>query len=178
MGGEARARRAALSGALLAVAVWGLFACGGGGGGGSGPPTPQPPAQPVAPPPTGVISAARFRDSTRSIGLGYVVEDVATEHDSAEKDGVREGGGLTLVDIDNDGGLELYVAHGRNAMGRLFDYVDGRFVRIDDNRGIAPKEIERAGYFVDLDADGHKDFVSVQQPDRRGLPKRRRRSVR
>ncbi|MDE0442511.1 MAG: CRTAC1 family protein [Gammaproteobacteria bacterium] len=92
-----------------------------------------------------------------------MVEDVATAHDSAEKDGVREGGGLTLVDIDNDGGLELYVAHGRNAMGRLFDHVDGRFVRIEDNLGIAPKEIERAGYFVDLDADGHKDFVSVQQ---------------
>ena len=68
-----------------------------------------------------------------------------------------------MVDIDNDGTLELYVAHGRNAMGRLFDYVDGRFVRIEDNQGIAPTEIERAGYFVDLDADGHKDFVSVQQ---------------
>ena len=162
MAGEGALGRTALGGALLAVAVSGLLACGGGGGSGSAPP-PQPPAQPVAPSPTPVIGTARFRDSTRSLGLGYVVEDVATAHDSAEKDGVREGGGLTLVDIDNDGGLELYVAHGRNAMGRLFDHVDGRFVRIEDNLGIAPKEIERAGYFVDLDADGHKDFVSVQQ---------------
>ena len=162
MAGEGAVGRAALRGALLAVAVSGLLACGGGGGGGSGPPPPQPPAQPVAPP-TPVIGAARFRDSTRTVGLGYVVEDSASQHDSADKDGVREGGGLTLVDIDNDGGLELYVAHGRNAMGRLYDYADGRFSRIEDNWGIAPKEIERAGYFVDLDADGHKDFVSVQQ---------------
>ncbi|MYJ76151.1 MAG: CRTAC1 family protein [Gammaproteobacteria bacterium] len=162
MAGEARFRRAALSGALLAVASTGLFACGGGGGGNA--PTPAPP-QPVTPTPapTPVIGSARFLDRTRDLGLDYFIEDSATDHDSVDKDGIREGGGLALVDIDGDGGLELYVAHGRNAMGRLFDYDGSRFVRVLDNRGIAPKEIERAGYFVDLDADGYKDFVSVQQ---------------
>ncbi len=162
MAGEARTRRAALSGALLAVASTALLGCGGGGGGGSSTP-PPPPAQPVAPTPTPVIGTATFRDRTRDVGLDYLIEDTAAVHDSTDKDGLREGGGLALADIDNDGGLELYVAHGRNAMGRLFDYDGERFVRIEDSRGIAPKEIERAGYFVDLDADGHKDFVSVQQ---------------
>ncbi len=161
MASEERARRAALSGALLAIALTSLVACGGGGGGGSAP--PPVPEQPVAPPPSPVIGTATFRDRTRDLGLDYFIEDVPTDHDSTDKDGIREGGGLTLVDIDNDEGLELYVAHGRNAMGRLFDYVDGGFVRIEDNLGIAPKEIERAGYFVDLDADGYKDFVSIQQ---------------
>lgn len=103
---------------MLAAASASLLACGGGGGGGSAP--PPGPAQPVTPtpPPTPVIGTATFRDRTRDLGLDYFIEDVATDHDSTDKDGVREGGGLALVDIDNDGGLELYVAHGRNAMGR------------------------------------------------------------
>ena len=69
---------------------------------------------------------------------------------------------MTLDDIDNDGLLELYVAHGRNEPGRLFTYDGEQFAPLADNNGIEPFKLDRAGYFVDLDADGWKDFVSVQ----------------
>ncbi|MCY3803701.1 MAG: FG-GAP-like repeat-containing protein [Gammaproteobacteria bacterium] len=73
----------------------------------------------------------------------------------------EETGGLSLVDIDNDGKLELYVTHGRSETGRLFSYDGERFVRVAGNRGIEPVNIDRAGYFIDLDQDGWRDFVSI-----------------
>ena len=71
-------------------------------------------------------------------------------------------GGLALDDIDNDGSLEFYVAHGRDVKDRLFSFDGTNFVELVDNNGIRPREMDRAGYFIDLDADGWKDFVSVQ----------------
>ena len=148
---------------LSVVALLLLSGCGGGGGGGGGEvaaPTPNPggvdgggASQPTV----------TFRDATSSLGLNYdVVADPDPNNPQDSNEQTVQSGGLALDDIDNDGNLELYVTPGSIKKGRLFTFVDGRFVELPGNKGIAPKEMERAGYFVDLDADGWKDFVSVQ----------------
>ena len=151
---------------LSVVALLLLSGCGGGGGGGGGggeevaAPTPNPggvdgggASQPTV----------TFRDATSSLGLNYdVVADPDPNNPQDSNEQTVQSGGLALDDIDNDGNLELYVTPGSIKKGRLFTFVDGRFVELPGNKGIAPKEMERAGYFVDLDADGWKDFVSVQ----------------
>ena len=73
------------------------------------------------------------------------------------------GGGLALADIDNDGSLELYVSYSLGIPGELFSYREGVFEKIKGNRGIEPTELEYGGYFIDLNADGWKDFLSVQR---------------
>ena len=108
---------------------------------------------------------AGFVDVTAAVGLGYrVVEGVATDvgRDAPATDEPRRAdGGLTLVDIDADGRLELYVAHGHGETGRLFAWNGRRFVHLAGNRGIAPAAMDRAGYSIDLDGDGAPDFLSV-----------------
>ncbi len=132
-----------------------MAACGGGSG------ANNPPAIPLEPgdsdngdPP----STLRFRDATSDLSLDYVI---ANEEISVPEI-LQFSGGVTLDDINNDGALELYVAHGRNERGRLFTYNGEQFTQLDDNNGIEPFYLDRAGYFIDLDADGWKDFVSVQ----------------
>lgn len=136
----------------------GVAACGGGGGG-SAPSAdsgsvPDPPANRVE---VGDDSQVRFADRTSALGLDYFIENASGGDEATDV-----SGGLALDDIDNDGSLELYVAHGRDVKGRLFSFDGTRFVELEDNNGIRPLEMDRAGYFIDLDADGWKDFISVQ----------------
>ena len=136
----------------------GVAACGGGGGGSApsagGGSVPDPPANQVE---VGDDSQVRFADRTSALGLDYVIENASGGDEATDV-----SGGLALDDIDNDGSLELYVAHGRDVKGRLFSFDGTRFVELEDNNGIRPVEMDRAGYFIDLDADGWKDFISVQ----------------
>ena len=101
---------------------------------------------------------AGFEEVTESVGLGY-------RTGAEPEEGVRHrepvDGGLSLSDIDSDGRLELYVAHGHGEIGRLFSWDGRRFVRLDGNLGIAPAAMDRAGYFLDFDHDGWPDFVSI-----------------
>lgn len=137
-------------------------ACGGGGGSGSdntGPPPPNPP-----PPPSTLTHCegserASFENVSTRLGLCY---------DAAENNPIKGGqdahltGGLAFADIDRDGQLELYVAHGDNAKGRLFSFNGTSFTELEGRNGIDPSNVDRAGYFADLDADGWPDFVSIQ----------------
>ena len=100
-----------------------------------------------------------FVDATSSVGLNYRVEEDSKDRD--DLDGSEEAGGLALFDVDGDGGLELYVAHGKSEKGRLFSWSGRRFARQDGNAGIAPTAMDRAGYFFDLDQDGRFDFISL-----------------
>ena len=111
-----------------------------------------------------------FVDVTAALGLDYHVKTVP-EGEEPKTDNQKEepadpmypeDGGLTLIDIDGDGSLELYVAHGSGEKGLLFSYDGSRFTRLADNRGIQLAGIDRAGYFIDLDHDGLLDFVSIQ----------------
>ncbi len=98
-----------------------------------------------------------FKNVTTDLGLCYDASVVGSDPDEAEK----TGGGLGLADIDNDGQPELYVAHGHGTPGKLFSFDGARFVE-RENSGIAPKSMDLAGYFIDIDVDGFKDFISVQ----------------
>ena len=102
-----------------------------------------------------------FVDVTGALGLRYPVRSGAGEKGAETGGRQLEGGGLALVDIDDDGSLELYVAHGGGEKGRLFSHDGSRFVGVPGNRGIEPDDIDLAGYFIDLDGDGHTDFVSI-----------------
>ena len=106
-----------------------------------------------------------FADVTEAVGLHYPLEapdeDVHSEQVGGDS-GYQEDGGIALIDIDGDGRLEIYVAHGGGETGRLFDWDGRRFARRAGNGGIAPATLDRAGYFIDLDDDGAPDFLSVQ----------------
>ena len=103
-----------------------------------------------------------FVDATEALGLAYRVRSDAERHGEETESMNPEDGGLALADIDNDGRLELYVAHGHGETGRLFGYDGRRFARLAGDRGIRPAAMDRAGYIIDLDADGWADFISVQ----------------
>ena len=101
-----------------------------------------------------------FVEATQRLGLDYrVMPD--SEEDPEGRAWGTEDGGLSLIDIDRDGKLELYVAHGYGETGQLFSFDGKRFARINGNRGIGPVGLDRAGYFIDLDRDGWRDFVSI-----------------
>ena len=142
-----------------------LTACGGGGGSGGGGEPPDPPEPPPPPPPSQLThcegnESGAFINVSTSLGLCY---DAAEEDTLDGGEAADSSGGLALTDIDRDGRLELYVAHGDHSKGRLFRYDGQRFVAIEDGLGLAPSGLDKAGYFVDLDADGWADFVSVQE---------------
>ena len=98
-----------------------------------------------------------FRNVTTDLGLCYDASVADSDPSEAEK----TGGGLGLADIDNDGHPELYVAHGYGTPGKLFSFDGEGFVEREDN-GIELLGMDLAGYFMDIDVDGFKDFISVQ----------------
>ena len=96
-----------------------------------------------------------FTNVTTDLGLCYNawVDDNPREIE-------KNAGGLGMADIDNDGLMELYVAHGHSTVGKLFSY-DGNTFR-ERETSIELNGMDLAGYFVDIDADGMKDFISTQ----------------
>ena len=159
--------RVVLGAALLAV-----VSCGGGGGGGVAPsPTTGGTGGSGGSGGTGSgggsgtdetgldhcqPSTGTFSNVTQALGLCYEVpgDETATE--------IQElGGGLALADYDEDGRLDLYVAYGQQKLGELFAFNGTRFDKREPS-GIQPSAMDLAGYFVDVDGDGLKDFVSAQ----------------
>ena len=67
---------------------------------------------PLAPAPVETESPI-FRENTTELGLTYSLQNEGNDIIDSE-------GGLSLTDIDNDGKLELYVAHGKSEPGKLF----------------------------------------------------------
>ena len=154
----------------VGIAAFAVAACGGGGGGGTVPAPPTggtgggtggtgtgPGTTEAGPldhcqPRTGV-----FSNVTEAVGLCYEVpgDEPATEIEEL-------GGGLALTDFDRDGRLDLYVAYGQQRLGELFSF-DGAAFNKRESSGIVPSAMDIAGYFVDVDGDGWKDFVSAQE---------------
>ena len=114
----------------------------------------------------GGATNAVFELASERLGLCFQTDDPNHDFsldDPIDYDLAHFGGGLALADVDNNGSLELYVTYSRGIPGELFEYRGGTFQQIDGNRGIQPSELEYGGYFIDLDADGWKDFISVQR---------------
>ena len=104
---------------------------------------------------------AGFAEVSEAVGLNY--EPKAGDEEPSFPYGVDlENGGLAFGDADGDGRLDLYVAHGRKDGARLFAFDGSRFVPVGNNSAIRLEKMDRAGYFIDLDADGRRDFVSIQ----------------
>ncbi len=148
------------------VLLLNFAACGGGGGSSLALPTRAPTDNNSVidnvPPPVSLAhcegsGGSFFVNVTTDLGLCYDATDSYSDLTEAEK----TGGGLGLADIDNDGHPELYVAHGHSTPGKLFSFDGDRFVEREDN-GIEFQGMDLAGYFIDIDVDGFKDFVSVQ----------------
>ena len=111
----------------------------------------------------GAAAEGAFVDVTERLGLAYHVPPPADDAIDGDIYFRTEDGGLALVDIDRDGRLELYVAHGAGETGRLFGWNGERFLRLADNRGIRPAAMDGGGYFLDLDRDGRAEFISIQK---------------
>ena len=109
---------------LCALCLSTMVSCGGGSGGGAN----NPPTNTIDPGNGNgdPASTLQFRDRTSALGLSYSISN----DDVSAPEIFRVSGGVSLDDIDNDGTLELYVAHGRNERGRLFTYNGEQFVAL------------------------------------------------
>ena len=134
----------------------GAVACGGGGGSGGGNDV-DPLPTPVSFCTTPIAAGGVFTQTTQSNGLCYEVPEVVAATDIHVM-----GGGLAMSDVNNDGFLDLYVVHGMHETGKLYLNNGGNFTRAPDNNGIAPRSLDNAGYFIDLNSDGWDDFISIQ----------------
>ena len=108
---------------------------------------------------------AMFTEITGDLGLCY--ESAAADYTLvADEDGgesfVLTSGGLSLVYMGNPDTLWMYVTRGGGLPGQLFEYFDNTFLESPTRRGIDPSGDEHSAYFVDLDHDGDKDFLSIQ----------------
>lgn len=100
-----------------------------------------------------------FNDVSQSAGLCYSVK--INELDSIA---ARVGGGIAVNDIDQDGMLDVYVSHGRDSKGRLMRLnTDYSFEDVTPQSGIVLSNTDHAANFIDLDADGDQDFISIQE---------------
>jgi hypothetical protein len=144
---------------IFSLMPFALAACGGGGGGGNDTTPVAVGTPPVAGPLAHCAGSGGgfFKNVSTDVGLCYEVTGSEPEVDIHQM-----GGGLAYGDIDNDGMSELYVSYGRYSKGQLFSYDGARFVEVAGNNGIAPTGVDQAGYFIDIDADGWNDFVSIQ----------------
>lgn len=100
-----------------------------------------------------------FNDVSQSAGLCYSVK-------TSELDGIasRVGGGIAVNDIDQDGMLDIYVSHGRDSRGKLMRLnADYSFEDVTQQSGIVLSNTDHAANFIDLDADGDQDFISIQE---------------
>ena len=105
----------------------------------------------------------QFVNETIPLGLCYETStDVYQDYTVPIEDLVLSTGGLAMDDINNDGNVELYLTRGGGLPGQLFSWDGQHFVEEADRNGITPSGNEHSGYWVDVNADGRKDFISIQ----------------
>jgi hypothetical protein len=100
-----------------------------------------------------------FTDVSKEAGLSYLL----TPESSFDRD--KSSGGVAVADINSDGYLDFFVAHGTNGSGRLFlNRGDGTFEDITSSSGIVSSSKARGGLFIDLDGNNKLDFILVEPP--------------
>jgi len=128
-----------------------LASCGGGGDGGS---TNTPP--PDAP---GFQPGTTFSAITASTGIGHVFSISGVPFKDALLDPERFGGGLAVVDIDQDGNVDLYLVAGDGSPNRLFrNDGNNQFVDIAATIGLDLTHKGSGPAFADIDGDGDLDL--------------------
>jgi hypothetical protein len=100
----------------------------------------------------------QFTDVTAAAGLCYTVNSSASDSTAS-----RVGGGIAVNDINADNNLDIYVTHGRDSTGKLFQ-LNNQFVfeDITATSGLNVTSTNYAASFIDLDADGDQDLISIQ----------------
>jgi hypothetical protein len=167
---------------LFAISV--LCACGGGSSSSTEPPVSVPDLPPVVEESTLVVESfsrddslqinaeitldctnletdqtAAFNDVSNNVGLCY--PGSSSPEDSTTS---RVAGGVAINDYNNDGRLDIYVTHGRNATGKLFSLqADGRFLDTTQSAGITSSSAGHGGAFFDINLDGQVDLLSIQE---------------
>lgn len=107
---------------------------------------------------TGADPMAAFTNVTVESGLCYTPS--VTEFDSQTS---RLGGGVAVADYDSDGDLDIYVTHGRNGQGKLFQQnSNNEFNDVTEQSGIDVEWIDRGAAFVDVNHDRLADLISIQ----------------
>ena len=161
---------------LLGVLAVGVAGCGGGGGsgvagsggpgngtGGGGGDEDDDDSDEASP--CEGAQDVMFVEVTNDLGLCYE-SDPPDYSIVPQEDGgpsfVLTSGGLTLSEVDENDTLFMYVTRGAGLPGQLFEHDGETFVESDDRRGIDPNGFEHSSYFLDIDGDGDKDFVSIQ----------------
>ena len=100
---------------------------------------------------------AVFTNVTVEAGLCYKTS--VTDLDTQTS---RLSGGIAVSDYNGDGRLDMYVTHGRNSPGKLFQQNSyNQFDNVTQASGISTESIDRGAIFVDLNHDGFLDLISV-----------------
>lgn len=129
---------------------------------------PLPAQSPTAATTTGTI---RFTDVTANSGIALVP---SSGENPPSKILEVKGGGLALIDFDNDGDLDLFVPNGstladpeRGPGARLFRNDGGlRFTDVTAASGIAHRRWSFGSTVGDVDADGFDDiYIACHGPD-------------
>jgi hypothetical protein len=136
-----------------------------------------PPSAPAATAPSGTSAVAadrgaiRFTDVTAQSGIALTLTSGATPSTNVLE---VKGGGLALIDFDNDGDLDLFVPNGATLAdpehgpgARLFRN-DGalRFTDVTAASGIAHRRWSFGAAVGDVDGDGFDDlYIACFGPD-------------
>lgn len=100
-----------------------------------------------------------FSDISSEAGLTYET----TPETSVDRD--KESGGVGMEDLNGDGYLDLFVAHGTHAKGRMFlNNGDGTFQDITTSSQINTTTKARGALFLDVDMDGRNDLLVIEGP--------------
>lgn len=119
------------------------------------------------------VDGVLFEDATLDFGLDFVHTSGARGDKYIPE---TMGSGATLFDRDGDGDLDLFLVNGRSwdadaapTTGRMFDLVDGKYVDVTAEVGLAGPEFSILGMGAsagDFDGDGDWDlYVTALGPN-------------